>query len=435
MPQTPATITAASVTANTGQRNRATHDPQAANTRSPSPSIPPPCPLGDAPSRYTTRSPWPRSTQGCRLQGHPAAVAAEGLLGDPGQLERAVPSVPGTSPRTPPWPGVRRAAPACPPRCRRRWTASPPVARARRTRRRRAAASASTVRGRGRDGEAVALVAGPDAGRGAVRAVHRRAALPPEPLRAQRVPEPGRGRRALEDLEVAAGRAFQRERALLAPVHPVAAGPRRTGRPRDATPCRGRRRRAMVGGRLGLLGRWRGRRLADGDGEVDEALGSGMTPWSVGVERHVAERGRLGQRDGVGASSSRIARLMMKPKATTSSTPARITDGGHQELGEPPLPAALQQGGGHGGGALPVPGTCVAGTACVAPALATRHAVVVRQPTLPGRTRAPAAGRRWRPGTVSRNRYVSLPAVKRPPWCCGEIHDLISMSDEPERNS
>ena len=77
------------------------------------------------------------------------------------------------------------------------------------------------VAGRRGDAEAVALAAGADAGGGAVAVVHRVAAGPAELLRAQRVLEPGRGRRPLEDREAAVLVPLERERALLAPVHPV----------------------------------------------------------------------------------------------------------------------------------------------------------------------------------------------------------------------
>ena len=69
--------------------------------------------------------------------------------------------------------------------------------------------------------------------------------------------------------------------------------------------------------------------VGDGDGEEGDGdgLGNGMTPWSVGAGGICPRAGGCGSGIACGPSS-RIARLMMKPKATTSSTPARITDAG-----------------------------------------------------------------------------------------------------------
>ena len=70
------------------------------------------------------------------------------------------------------------------------------------------------------------------------------------------------------------------------------------------------------------------------------------------------------------------------------------------------------------------------------PWLATRCPVVVRQPTLlvvraAHTSRAPDGG----PGTVSRLLLSVVTGGERPPWYCrGELHDLISASDEKEQS-
>ena len=160
-------------------------------------------------------------------------------------------------------------------------------------------------------------------------AVHRRPALPAETLRAEPVPEPGRGRRALQDLRIAAVLSRSSEKVPSSPQCTQSRLPSADRSTSDGTPARfdARRRRRPAAVPCEPAASWSAWWSPTAMVSRDP-VGSGMTPWSVGASGTLAERRRLGERDGVSLSSSRMARLRMKPNATTSSTPARITEAG-----------------------------------------------------------------------------------------------------------
>jgi hypothetical protein len=67
--------------------------------------------------------------------------------------------------------------------------------------------------------------------------------------------------------------------------------------------------------------------VAVGDGDSSEALGSGIGNWSAGLNGTSPSAG--GCTGGIACSRSRTtARLTIRPKATTMSTPARMTAAG-----------------------------------------------------------------------------------------------------------